>query len=115
MNGQQLAAVQAPPDKPVIVAPGALISHQVCLHGARVESGALVGIGAIVLDLAVIGAGALVGAGAVVPPGMEVPSGTLLLGQPAKVIRELKESEKNNIRIQVEELAEKAEAYLRHG
>ena len=106
-----LALVEAPMGKPVIVAPGALISHQVCLHGAKVEAGALVGIGAIVLDKAVVREGALVGAGAVVPPGMEVPPGTLVLGQPAKVIRELKDAEKENVKAQLEELAHKARAY----
>jgi len=106
-----LALLEAPAGKPVIVGQEALISHQVCLHGARVEAGALVGIGAIVLDRAVIGAGALIGAGAVVPPGLEVPPGTLVLGQPAKVIRELKPAERENIRAQVAELAAKAERY----
>ncbi|MBW1712722.1 MAG: gamma carbonic anhydrase family protein, partial [Deltaproteobacteria bacterium] len=45
-----LCLLEAPRSKPVIVAPGALISHQATLHGARVKEGALVGIGAIVLD-----------------------------------------------------------------
>jgi carbonic anhydrase/acetyltransferase-like protein (isoleucine patch superfamily) len=108
-----LALLESPAGKPVIVAEKALISHQVCLHGARVETGALIGIGAIVLDKAVIGAGALVGAGAVVPPGMEVPPGPLVLGQPAKVIRELKEAERENIKEQLRELEEKAGRYLR--
>ena len=107
-----LALLESPADKPVIVAPGALVSHQACLHGARVESGALVGIGAIVLDNAVVRAGALVGAGAVVPPGMEVPPGTLVLGQPAKVIRELSGAERAHIREQLRELFEKAGKYL---
>ena len=98
--------------KPVIVAPGALISHQVCLHGAKVEAGALVGIGAIVLDKAVVREGALVGAGAVGASGpWRVPPGTLVLGQPAKVIRELKDAEKENVKAQLEELAHKARAY----
>ncbi len=110
-----LALLEAPADKPVIVAPGALVSHQACLHGARVEAGALVGIGAIVLDRAVVGEEALVGAGTVVPPGMKVPPGTLVLGQPARVIRELKDAERDNIKAQLEELARKAEAYLGKG
>ncbi|MCB2226772.1 MAG: gamma carbonic anhydrase family protein [Desulfarculaceae bacterium] len=107
-----LALVEAPEGKPVIVEPGALISHQVCLHGAKVMSGALVGIGAIVLDGAVVGAGALVGAGAVVPPRMEVPEGVLVLGQPAKVIRELKPAEREEVSRQLAELSAKAKVYL---
>ncbi|MCF8032416.1 MAG: gamma carbonic anhydrase family protein [Desulfarculaceae bacterium] len=107
-----LALVEAPLGKPVIVEPGALVSHQVCLHGATVKTGALVGIGAIVLDGAVVGSGALVGAGAVVPPRMEVPEGVLVLGQPAKVIRELKPAEREEVSRQLADLAAKAKVYL---
>lgn len=107
-----LCLLEAPQGRPVIVEPGSLVSHQVCLHGARVKSGALVGIGAIVLDGAVIGAGSLVGAGAVVPPRMEVPEGVLVLGQPAKVVRELKPVEMEEVAKQLADLAAKAQVYL---
>jgi len=110
-----LALVEAPLGKPVVVEAGALISHQVCLHGATVKSGALVGIGAIVLDKAVVGEGAIVGAGAVVPPGMQVPPGVLVLGQPAKAVRELKPSEQGMVSEQLAELHHKARVYLKQG
>lgn len=108
-----LGLVEAPAGSPVIVEPAALISHKACVHGARIETGALVGIGAIVLDGACIGAGSLVGAGAVVPPGMQVPPATLVLGQPAKVVRELGDDERERGRRQVAEVAAKAAEYLR--
>lgn len=63
------------------------VGHGAILHGCRVEDGCLVGMGAILLDNAVIGAGSLVGAGALVAPRMIVPPGSLVLGNPAKVIR----------------------------
>ena len=107
-----LALLESPHDHPVIVEPGALISHKATLHGARVRSGALVGIGAIVLDGAVVGAGALVGAGAVVPPRMEVPPNTLVLGQPARPIRELKLAELESVKSQLEDLRRKAWLYM---
>lgn len=65
------------------------IGHHATLHGARVEAGALIGIGSIVLDGAVVGEEAWVGAGALVPAGMRVPPRRLVLGQPARVVREL--------------------------
>lgn len=108
-----LCLLESPNGHPVIIEPGALISHQVCLHGATVKSGALVGIGAIVLDGAVVGEGALVGAGALVPPGMEVPAGMLMLGAPAKPIRELKPAESANIQAQLKELEDKSRIYMR--
>ncbi|MEW5912773.1 MAG: gamma carbonic anhydrase family protein [Thermodesulfobacteriota bacterium] len=110
-----LALLEAPLGKPVIVEAGSLISHQVCLHGATVCSGALVGIGAIVLDKAVVGEGAIVGAGAVVPPGMQVPPGVLVLGQPAKPVRDLKPSERGMVRDQLAELHHKAQIYMKQG
>ena len=103
-----LALIEAPAGHPVVVEPGALVSHQACLHGAVVKSGALVGIGAIVLDGAIVGEGALVGAGALIPPGMEVPPHMLMLGQPAKPIRELKPAERENVKTQLADLAAKA-------
>jgi len=108
-----LALVEAPHGQPVVIEAGALISHQACLHGAVVKAGALVGIGAIVLDGAVVGEGALVGAGAVVPPRMQVPAGALVLGQPAKVIRELKPAEREMVAGQLAELRAKAAIYRR--
>ncbi len=70
------------------------VGHRAVVHGCTVGDGALVGIGAVVLDGARVGAGALVGAGAVVTPGSEVPAGTLVLGAPARVVRELGEEER---------------------
>jgi carbonic anhydrase/acetyltransferase-like protein (isoleucine patch superfamily) len=106
-----LCLIESPRGHPVIVGDGALISHQACLHGARVEADALVGIGAIVLDGAVIRAGSLVGAGAVVTPGTVVDEGMLVLGQPAKPVRRLTPEESATIRAQVEELYAKAADY----
>jgi carbonic anhydrase/acetyltransferase-like protein (isoleucine patch superfamily) len=108
-----LCLLEAPHDHPVIVEPSALISHKVCLHGARVRSGALVGIGAIVLDGAIVGEGALIGAGALVPPGMEVPPGKLMMGQPARTIRDVKPGERDNIASQLAELEEKSRLHLK--
>ncbi len=108
-----LALLEAPAGHPVLVEAGALISHQACLHGARVESGALVGIGAIVLDGATIGSGSLVAAGAVVAPNQVVPPRSLVVGQPAKVLRELRDDELERTRTQLAEVTEKAQEYLK--
>jgi carbonic anhydrase/acetyltransferase-like protein (isoleucine patch superfamily) len=108
-----LCLLEAPAGRPVVVEPGALVSHMVCLHGAAVKTGALVGVGAIVLDGATVGERTIVGAGTLVPPGMEVPSGVLVMGQPAKVIRELKTAERETVDRQLAELKAKVEIYRR--
>lgn len=106
-----LCLLESPGGHPAIVEGNVLISHKACLHGAVVETGALIGIGAIVLDGAVIHSGALVGAGALVPPGMEIPARSLALGQPAKIIRTLTAAETDRILAQVDELSRKAAVY----
>jgi carbonic anhydrase/acetyltransferase-like protein (isoleucine patch superfamily) len=103
-----LCLIEAPRGLPVCVERDTLISHKACVHGATVRSGALVGIGAIVLDGAIVGEGSIIGAGALIPPGMEVPPGKLMLGQPARPIRDLKPSERDTIAAQLAELKEKA-------
>ncbi len=65
------------------------IGHLVTLHGCTVRENSLVGIGAIVLNRAVIGRNCLVGAGAMVTEGKQIPDGSLVLGVPGKVVRQL--------------------------
>src|SRR6187402_643744 len=65
------------------------VGHRVVIHGARIGDGALIGMGAILLDNCEIGAEALVAAGAVVTANMKVPPRTLVVGMPAKVLRDL--------------------------
>ena len=69
------------------------IGHQVMLHGCTIGDGALIGIQAIVLNGAVIGEQSLVGAGALVTEGKQFPPRSLILGAPAKVVRELTEQD----------------------
>lgn len=69
------------------------VGHNVTLHGCVVEDACLIGMGSIILDGAVIGTESLVGAGALVKQGMVVPPRSLVVGFPAKVVRELTEEE----------------------
>jgi carbonic anhydrase/acetyltransferase-like protein (isoleucine patch superfamily) len=79
---------------PTIIHEDVTVGHRVVLHGCEVKSGALIGIGAIVLDEAVVEEGALVGAMSLVTPGMRVPAGHLVMGQPARVVRPVKDAER---------------------
>ena len=73
---------------PTIIHDDVTVGHRVVLHGCEVMRGALIGIGAILLD------NALVGAMSLVTPGMRVPAGQLVMGQPARVIRPVKDAER---------------------
>ncbi|WP_449277346.1 gamma carbonic anhydrase family protein [Leucobacter sp. GX24907] len=70
------------------------IGHNAVVHAATVGDGALIGMNATVLSGAIIGSGSLIAAGAVVPQGMEVPPQSLAAGVPARIIRELNESDR---------------------
>lgn len=74
------------------------IGHRAIVHGCTLGHRVLVGMGAIVLDGADIGADCLVGAGALVTPGTKVPPGRLVLGNPARVVRELGADERASLR-----------------
>lgn len=74
---------------PLTVADKVTIGHQAMLHGCTIGEGSLIGIQAVVLDGAVIGKECLVGAGAIVTEGKVFPDRSLILGAPAKVVREL--------------------------
>jgi carbonic anhydrase/acetyltransferase-like protein (isoleucine patch superfamily) len=97
-NVQDLSMVHADYGFPVTVGRNCVIGHQVCLHGCTIGDGALIGIGATVLNGAVIGENALVGAHALVPEGKRFPPRSLILGAPAKVVRELTDEEVARLR-----------------
>lgn len=74
---------------PLTLGEGVTVGHQVMLHGCTIGDGSLVGIQAVVLNGAKVGRNCLVGAGAVVTEGKEFPDNSLILGSPAKAVREL--------------------------
>lgn len=69
------------------------VGHRVTLHGCHIEAGCLIGIGAIILDGARVGARSLVAAGSLVTPNTQIPPGSLVMGAPARVKRELSSDE----------------------
>lgn len=88
-NVQEGAVLHADPGFPLSVGNGVTIGHQAMLHGCTIGDGALIGIQAVVLNGAIIGKNCLVGAGAVVTEGKVFPDNSLIIGAPAKVVREL--------------------------
>lgn len=78
---------------PLTVGAGCTIGHMAILHGCTIEDGSLIGMGATVLNGARIGPRVLVGAGALVTEGKSFPEGTLVMGRPAKVVRDLTAAE----------------------
>ena len=74
---------------PLTIGKHVTVGHQVMLHGCTIGDESLIGIAAVVLNGARIGRNCVVGAGSVVTEGKEFPDGSLIMGTPAKVVREL--------------------------
>jgi len=83
---------------PTIIGNNVTIGHNVTLHSCKIGDNSLIGIGAIVLDGAEVGEGAIIGAGAIVTPRATIPPFTMVLGVPAKVVRNLTEEEIENLK-----------------
>jgi carbonic anhydrase/acetyltransferase-like protein (isoleucine patch superfamily) len=73
----------------VVLEPGAHIGHGAIIHGARIGANALVGMNAVVMDNAVVGAGCVVGALCFVPAGMVIPERKVVVGNPAKIVKDV--------------------------
>jgi carbonic anhydrase/acetyltransferase-like protein (isoleucine patch superfamily) len=92
-NIQDGSVLHADHGSPLIVGERVTVGHQVMLHGCTIGDESLIGIGAVVLNGARIGRNCVVGAGALVTEGKEFPDGSLIVGAPAKVVRELSEAQ----------------------
>lgn len=88
-NIQDASVLHADVGMPLHIGNNVTVGHQVMLHGCTVGDGSLIGIGAVVLNGAKIGKGCLVGAGSLVTEGKEFPDGSMILGSPAKVVKQL--------------------------
>ena len=88
-NIQDGSVLHADQGQPLTVGEGVTVGHQVMLHGCAIGDGSLIGIQAVVLNGARIGRFCLVGAGSLVTEGKEFPGGSMILGSPARVVRQL--------------------------
>ena len=92
-NVQDGSVLHTDKGKPLDIGKHVTIGHNVILHGCTIGDESLIGMGAIVLNGAKIGKHCLVGAGALVTENKEFPDGSLIVGNPAKVVRELTEEQ----------------------
>ena len=90
------------------------VGHSAIVHGATIGDRVIIGMGATVLDGAVIGNDCLIGAGALVTGKMNAPDGSLIVGAPAKVVRELTEKERASLIANAELYYQKSLEYRAH-
>ncbi|HUE63182.1 MAG TPA: gamma carbonic anhydrase family protein [Rhizomicrobium sp.] len=96
-NVQDHSIIHADPGQPVTIGTGVTIGHRVVVHSAIVGNSSLIGMGAILLNRATIGAHSLVGASALVTEDKSFEDGKMILGAPAKAVRDLSPEQKSGI------------------
>ncbi len=92
-NIQDGAVLHVDPGVPMKIGRDVTIGHQAMLHGCTIGDGTLIGIGAVIYNKAVIGRQCIVGIGAIVTEGKVFPDRSLIVGAPARLVRELREEE----------------------
>lgn len=114
-NIQDNAVLHLADDFPCIIGDYVTVGHSAIVHACTIRNEVLIGMGAVVLDGAVVGEQSLVGAKALVTQGAKIPPGSLVLGAPAKVVRELTARERAGLRLWAAKYAENAAYCLKHG
>lgn len=107
-NIQDGSVVHVDTDAPTIVGRNVTVGHRAILHSCTIGDDALIGMGAIILNGAEIGSESIVGAGALVTQGKKFPPRSLILGSPAKLVRELSPEEIAGIKQNAEHYKELA-------
>ena len=92
-NVQDGCILHTDPGIPLVIGSGVTVGHRVMLHGCQIGDNSLIGIGSTLLNGSVIGNNCIVGAHSLVTEGKEFPDGSLILGSPARVARELSDEE----------------------
>ncbi|MDE0522989.1 MAG: gamma carbonic anhydrase family protein [Boseongicola sp.] len=101
-NVQESTVIHTDPGFPCSIGENVTIGHKAMLHGCTIRGNALVGMGATILNGAVIGTNCLIGAGTLVPEGKEIPDGSLVLGMPGRIVRQVEERHVEMIRAAAE-------------
>jgi carbonic anhydrase/acetyltransferase-like protein (isoleucine patch superfamily) len=96
-NIQDGSVLHADVGKPLTVGDHVTVGHMVMLHGCTIGDGSLIGIGAVVLNGARIGKGCIVGSHSLVTEGKEFPDGSMIMGSPAKVVRQLDAAQQSGL------------------
>ena len=106
-NVQDCAVLHTDPGTPLEIGKNVTVGHQAILHGCSIGDNSLIGINAVVLNGAKIGRNCLIGANASVTEGKEIPDGSLVMGSPAKIVKELSPEQQQS-------LVKSAETYVRN-
>ncbi|TBU72502.1 gamma carbonic anhydrase family protein [Pseudomonas daroniae] len=110
-NVQDGAVMHTDMGSPLTLGKGVTVGHNAMLHGCTVGDYSLVGINAVVLNGARIGKHCIIGANALIAEGKEIPDGSLVVGSPGKVVRELTEQQKKLLEASAAHYVQNARRY----
>ena len=111
-NVQDGVIVHSDRGEDVLIGEGVTIGHGAIIHGCTIGKYSLIGMGAIILSKAIIGEHCIIGAGAVVKEGDRIPDGSLVVGVPGKVIKQLTPEQMKHIEGNCEEYVKLSKRYL---
>lgn len=111
-NIQDLSVIHVNPDQPTFIEDDVSIGHSCVIHGCTIRRGCLIGMGTIILNDSEIGEYSLVGAGSLIPERKVFPPRSLILGSPARVVRELTAEEVESIKGTTQRYMQRAQEYL---
>ncbi|CAD5108095.1 gamma carbonic anhydrase family protein [Zestomonas carbonaria] len=98
---------------PLTLGKGVTVGHNVMMHGCTVDDYSLIGINAVILNGAKIGKYCIIGANSLIPEGREIPDGSLVMGSPGKVVRELTDAQKKMLEASAAHYVHNAQRYAR--
>ncbi len=110
-NVQDNATIHVGYGLPTVLGENVTVGHNAVVHGCTIGNNVIVGMGSVILDGAVIGDDCIIGAATLVPQRKEIPSGSLVFGNPFRVVRPLTDQEKQSIRANALEYCRLAQIY----
>jgi carbonic anhydrase/acetyltransferase-like protein (isoleucine patch superfamily) len=112
-NIQDGSVLHIDPGTPLTIGKGVTVGHKVMLHGCEIGDYSLIGINAVVLNRVRIGKNCIIGANALVPEGMEIPDNSLVLGSPAKIVKEISDGQRMMLQMSAMHYVENGKRYAR--
>ncbi|MBQ9730809.1 MAG: gamma carbonic anhydrase family protein [Bacilli bacterium] len=110
-NVQDNAVIHTSKEYGVVIKDNVSIGHGAIIHGCNIGNNVLIGMGAIILDNVNIGDNCIIGAGTLITQNKVIPEGSLVYGNPMKIVRNLTEEEKKSILENALEYVHKSKAY----
>ena len=110
-NIQDCTVIHCDSDYPTVIGDNVTVGHNAIIHGCKIGSNCIIGMGSTILDNADIGDNVIVGANSLITSGKKIPSGVLVMGSPARVVRELTVNELKKIEESYKDYMTKAKEY----